>query len=165
MEAAASAQAALAVVEGTGESRIRVCILDLLSVIESDKDQDDDAEAHARAVEQERAYALPVMSIRSGRGYVCMQRDEWQQADEYFDHMRKLLAGTESVDVRFVIGSLAAEVAVQLGRANQALEMVADTLRLAREVGARHQEGVARRVQAQALASLRRMGRGDRRFQ
>ena len=156
IEAAASAQAGLAVVESTGESRIRGYILDLLSVIEIDMGQDDAAEAHVRAVEQRQAHALPLMSIRSSPGYASMQRGEWQQAGEYFDRMRKLLAETDSVLVRFWIDYLAAEVAVRLGRPEDALDIVVPALALAREVGTRHYEGTARRVQAQALASLRR---------
>lgn len=154
IDAAASAEAGLAMVEGTGDSRAQGYILNLLSVIEADMGQDDSAEAHARAAE-EQGHALPILSIRTSSGYASMQREEWQQAHEYFDQKRRRFVDSDGVLVRFWIDNLAAEVAVRLGRSEDALQIVADTLTLMRQVGTRHYEGIARRVQAQALASLR----------
>jgi tetratricopeptide (TPR) repeat protein len=125
-------------------------------MIEIDMGQDDAAEAHTRAAEQLLANALPLVSFVFSRGYISMQRDEWQQAYEYFDRMRKRIAETESVFFRFFIDPLAAQAALGLGRPEDAIDTVTDALRLARAVGTRHHEGVVRRVQAQALASLQR---------
>ncbi len=158
-EALASARAGLALAEATGERRLSIIVLGYMSRIETDLDEAESAQTHALAAfEMAEALGERVSQVltRDMRAYVHMQREEWEQAAELFDQWAALLTESDNRFTRLYGGHHAAEVAARAGRSEEALSMIDAALELAREVGSRHYEGVARRVHGQILASLRR---------
>jgi class 3 adenylate cyclase/tetratricopeptide (TPR) repeat protein len=146
-----TARIALSLTEVTGERRLATLVRALLAQIQIDLAQDEAALAGAQAA----IIGADELGDRAVRGftrnalaYVYTQRESWELAAEQF---ARILEGTDSRLMSLVNGALAAYVAWQQGRTEEATNTIEATLELARTANSPHYEAIALRIQGEML--------------
>jgi len=157
IDAAASARKALTFAEATGELRIRNRISATLASIERDLGEGASAAAQLRGIDTGATLGILHQALALyGRACFYARGEEWEQAHNDFQACRELLDKTDNRFVWLLGGHDAADAAARIGRPEEALRMINDSLALAREVGSQCHQGVARRVYGQIMASMER---------
>ncbi len=154
-----AAQSALLLADRIGEWRVALLIGVLLVEIETDLGLDDPARTHGQAWLQ-RSEQLSQIFLqcrgREGLAYYHTQRGEWGAAAALYDACAALYGPTENRLAPLLLGPYPALAQLGLGRADEAAQMIASFLDLAREAAAPHHVGCARRVQGQIRAAQAR---------
>lgn len=155
-QALEAAQVALSLAEQIGEGRVAVLLGSLLAQIETDLGHDDAARAAGELwVRRSDELGQVFMQCvgRHGLAYFHSQRGEWAQAAALHERCAALVAPTDSRVAPLWLGPYPALARLGLGRVDEAAQLVAECLTLARESEAPHPMGCALRVQAQIFAA------------
>jgi tetratricopeptide (TPR) repeat protein len=150
-----AAQIALTITEVTGERRLAALVRSLLSQIQTDLAQDEAARAEAQvavtgADELGNCYLRGF--TRGALAYFYTQREEWDLAADVLTQSATILEGTDQGMTPLRFGAMAAYVAWQQGRTEEATNTIGATLELARTANSPHYEAIASRVHGQMLA-------------
>jgi tetratricopeptide (TPR) repeat protein/transcriptional regulator with XRE-family HTH domain len=155
-EAWQTARVALALAEQIDDQWLTVWLGPLSVYIETDLGHDDDAHASAerwlRRADELEHIASQCMG-RHGLAYHHVQRGEWAEAAALYDQCAALYGPTDNRVVPLLIGPHPALARFELGRVDEATQLIAEYLTLAREADAPHWVGCALRVQGQILAA------------
>ncbi len=146
----------MALAEQIGEGRLAVWLGPLLAMIETDLSLDEaaraDAELWLRRSDDLGQIVLQCWG-RHGLAYYHVQRGEWAQAAALYDQCAALYGPTDNRVAPLTLGPHPALARLGLDRVDEAAQLIADYLALAREAEAPHGVGCALRVQGQAFAA------------
>jgi class 3 adenylate cyclase/tetratricopeptide (TPR) repeat protein len=159
--AIASARESLRLAAASGELRIGTLVHALLAQIAADLGDDETAADQARAAmasADRLGDRVQDAYTRFVHAYVHLQREDWLPALKYLEQYAAIASEMDNRFVPTVAGPYMAEILLGCGRLDAAAEAIDAAVRFAREGGARHWEGVSRRVQGQILG---RLGRRD----
>jgi tetratricopeptide (TPR) repeat protein/transcriptional regulator with XRE-family HTH domain len=149
-------QAALALAEEIGETRVAVLIGELLVRIQTDLGNDEAARANGELwVERADQLGQNFMQsmARHGLAYRHVLRGEWAEAADLYDQCVAFYNQTENRVIPEYIGAYQALARFGLGRLDEAVQLITAHLALAREAEAPHPLGCALRVQGQIYAA------------
>jgi tetratricopeptide (TPR) repeat protein len=150
-----AARVAFVLAEATGDRRLAAGTRALMSQIETDFAEDEAARADAQtavASADELGDHFFRCDARYALAYFHAQRAEWGAADDVFKQCAALLEGTDHRKMPLVGGAMAAYVAWQQRRTDEAMTMIGASLELARTATSRHYEAVAYRVRGEMLS-------------
>ncbi len=147
-----TAQTALSLTEQIGEGRLAVWLGPLLALVKTDLGLDEEVR-HDAELWLKRSDELGQIVLRSwgrhGLAYHHVQRGEWAEAAALYDQCAALYGPTDNLVAPLQLGPHPALARLGLGRVDEAAQMIAHYLTLAREAKAPHYVGCALRVQGQ----------------
>jgi tetratricopeptide (TPR) repeat protein len=147
---------ALDIASTVGEKRLVVLTETVLALVHIDLGDDLVAQEYSTSAREKNQH----MNEPYGRGfvlqingYVHLQKGELDQAAEAYRQMYDALAGTEIRDVFLYCQPYIAELKLLLGEEQEALAILEESLKMAREGTAPIAEAITRRVLGQLLAT------------
>ena len=154
--ALAAAHTTLAQAREIRESRLIVEALGWLALLEADLGDEEAARRHG-ALAIRHANELQEVSLlsvsRRQLAHLHVLCEEWEEALALFEHATDALSGAESAFELMQMGPDRAETYLALRRLDDAREVIAKSIHIARGAHARHYEAVARYVQGQIFAA------------
>jgi tetratricopeptide (TPR) repeat protein len=140
-----------------GDERLAIWLASGLTVVLADRGRFQEAEAALRGI-SDRADVLRQVILQSiarfAAGYLSLQSEDAPSAYRHLKEAVALAQPTQSRSSRLILGGVLAESCVALGKRDEALQVAAAQLELAREAGAmREQVRALRALGAVALAS------------
>jgi predicted ATPase/DNA-binding CsgD family transcriptional regulator len=156
LAAVAAARTAVEMAEEIGDGRLAVLARARLVLVEADAGAEEaartDAElALARADELGQTYMQS--EGRWGIAYLYLRREAYERAASFYEQYIEFLAGMDNRCMPLLLGADHAEAYCGAGRLDEAAQIVAEHLTIAREAQSRHYEAVARRVQGQIFTA------------
>jgi tetratricopeptide (TPR) repeat protein len=154
-----AAQAALALCEQSGETRLATWLDPMAAVVAADLGDDESARMHAqRALEHAQQLNQLVLSAWAlhAQGYGAMQRGDTRAALEWYEQYLALVRDTENGVARHLVMARAAEAYFLSGRLDDAARLTERAIADATFANAPHYLALARRVQGQILGAQKR---------
>ncbi len=150
-----TSQAGLALAERIADGRVAVLLGSVLASIETDLGLEEaaraDAERWLKRSDELRQIVMQCLG-RQVLAYYHFERGEWAQAAALYDQCAALYGPTDNRLAPLFLGPYPALARLSLGRVDEAAQLIADDLALAREAEAPHHVGCALRAQGQILA-------------
>jgi class 3 adenylate cyclase len=154
-----AAEAALALCEQIGETRLATWFDPMAAVVAADLGDDPSARMHAeRGLERAQQLNQLLLSAWAlhARGYFAMQRGDIRDALEWYEQYVALVRDTENGVARHLAMARAAEAYCMAGRLDDAERLTERAIADATFANAPHYLALARRVQGQILGARKR---------
>jgi tetratricopeptide (TPR) repeat protein/predicted Ser/Thr protein kinase len=166
-EAAQTAARSLDMADSSGEKRLEILAVSLLSSIEMLRGNQAEAEALLQralplAEESDQVYMRCV--AHSSYAYFYILQGDWPAAARFADSSMAIAEGTEHLVAKLFYGAYHAEAHWGAGNLEKAAQIAADTLALAQFAQASHPEAITRRVQGQIWTAQQRWAEAEEAF-